>query len=144
MCDTRRSFPIKFAVILMIYAKLMSTSRGLCMNCISRVDCGLLTPYTLRCGKCAAENIGMRSKVARDERIARACSYVCAEHRICLDHRPQEVDYNIWIFSGAAPDAFTVPFSSSRALCEEEGSAAGEPPATHRRPPPAKFGNRLN
>lgn len=126
MCGTGRSFPIKFAVVLMIYAKLMSTSRGQCMHCISRVDCGLLTPYTSRCGKCAAENI------------------VRAEHRICLDHRPQEVDYNIWIFSGAAPDAFTVPFSPSQALCEEEGSAAAEPPATHRRPPPAKFGNRLN
>lgn len=128
----------------MIYAKLMSTDRGSCMRCIPRVDCGLLTLCTSRCGKCTAENIGMRPKVAQDERITRACSYVHAGHRVCLVYHPQEVDYNIWIFSGAASTAFTVPFSPSRALCEGEGSAAAEPPTTHRRPPPAKFGNRLN
>jgi len=83
---------------------------------ISRVDYGPLTPCTSHCGKCTTENIGMCSKKARDERISRACSYVCAGHHVCLAHHPQEVDYNIWIFSGVAP--FTVPFSPSRALCE--------------------------
>ncbi|KYN01555.1 hypothetical protein ALC62_07737 [Cyphomyrmex costatus] len=48
----------------------------MCICCISRVDCGLLTPCTSHCGKCTAENIGMRLKKARDERIVRACSYV--------------------------------------------------------------------
>lgn len=80
--------------LFMIYAKLMSDIAQ-CMHSILSVDCGLLTSGTSRCGKCIAENIGMRSKEARDERIARACSYVRTRHRVCLVHRPQEVNYNI-------------------------------------------------
>ncbi|EGI69700.1 hypothetical protein G5I_01607 [Acromyrmex echinatior] len=61
------------------------------MHCIPRVDCGLLTSRTSHCGKCTAENIGMRLKKAQDERIARACSYLRALGTMYLTHHPQEI-----------------------------------------------------
>ncbi|KYM88383.1 hypothetical protein ALC53_02866 [Atta colombica] len=61
------------------------------MHCISRVDCSLLTSCTSHCGKCTAENIGMRLKKAQDERLARAYSYLCTGHHVCLTRHPQEI-----------------------------------------------------
>jgi len=52
-----------------------------------------------------------------------------------------------------SPPSASIQWGSSRLYCSffafsgfmwGQSSAVAEPPATHRRPPPAKFGNRLN
>lgn len=150
-CSPAWNLAIKFAVSSRYARKLMSTVRAPCLHCTSCVDCGLLTPSEHR-GKCNVENIGMRSAAwrRREERIVRAWSYVRAGHGVCLARSPQGVDYNTWIFSGAASAAFTAPFSSFSgfyAKWELGGSRHRHHPTIttiHLRPPLAKFGNRLN
>lgn len=109
---------------------------------IPRVDCGLLTRCTSRCGKCTAENIGMRPKEARDERIARACSYVRARHCVCLASLSARGWLQYMNIQRGNPRRLYCSFFAFAGFMREEGTAACR--AIHQRPPPAKFGNHLN
>ncbi|TGZ53574.1 hypothetical protein DBV15_05119 [Temnothorax longispinosus] len=125
----------------MIYAKLMSTGPG-SMPCIlsRRVDCGLLTPCTSRRGKCAAENIGMRPKEARDERIARACSYVRAPAPCMPSPDVRKRLITIYEYSVGQPQPRRL-YCSFFAFSSFMRGESFEPPTGAARPPPANNGS---